>query len=68
MNYAGRHHIGAVSFLIVDFFLFFSVSTLTVVQASQVCVPRILTAVPYQKKNKKNRSSCNDFNPLFIQN
>ncbi|KAJ9688800.1 hypothetical protein PVL29_014446 [Vitis rotundifolia] len=36
MNYAGRHHIGALSFLIVDFFLFFGVAALTVVQASQI--------------------------------
>lgn len=36
MNYAGRHHIGAISFLIVDFFLFFGVAALTIVQASQI--------------------------------
>ena len=38
MNHAGTHHIGAISFLIVDFFLFFGVAALTVVQASQVCL------------------------------
>ncbi|KAK6236126.1 hypothetical protein SCA6_011463 [Theobroma cacao] len=36
MNHAGTHHIGAISFLIVDFFLFFGVAVLTVVQASQI--------------------------------
>ncbi|XVE63638.1 hypothetical protein DITRI_Ditri07aG0035900 [Diplodiscus trichospermus] len=36
MNHASSHHIGAISFLIVDFFLFFGVATLTVVQASQI--------------------------------
>lgn len=36
MNHAATHHIGAVSFLVVDFFLFFGVAVLTVVQASQV--------------------------------
>ncbi|KAK9269631.1 hypothetical protein L1049_001408 [Liquidambar formosana] len=35
-NHAGTHHIGALSFLIVDFFLFFGVAALTVVQASQI--------------------------------
>ncbi|XVF34535.1 hypothetical protein REPUB_Repub18cG0067300 [Reevesia pubescens] len=34
MNCAGTHHAGAISFFIVDFFLF-GVATLTVVQASQ---------------------------------
>lgn len=38
INYAGTHHFGAVSFFIVDFFLFFGVAVLTVVQASQVSV------------------------------
>ncbi|OVA19189.1 zinc finger protein [Macleaya cordata] len=36
MNHAATHHIGAISFLIVDFFLFFGVAVLTVVQASQI--------------------------------
>ncbi|KAK6248319.1 hypothetical protein QUC31_019884 [Theobroma cacao] len=36
MHHAGTHHIGAISFLIVDFFLFFGVAVLTVVQASQI--------------------------------
>lgn len=36
MNYAGTNHIGAVSFLFADFFLFFGVAVLTIVQASQV--------------------------------
>jgi palmitoyltransferase len=36
VNHAGSHHIGAISFLIMDFFLFFGVAVLTVVQASQV--------------------------------
>ncbi|OMO61697.1 Zinc finger, DHHC-type, palmitoyltransferase [Corchorus olitorius] len=35
LEYAGTHHVGAISFLIVDFFLFFGVAVLTVVQASQ---------------------------------
>ncbi|XVE71536.1 hypothetical protein DITRI_Ditri10aG0158600 [Diplodiscus trichospermus] len=36
LNYASIQHIGAISFLIVDFFLFFGVAALTVVQASQI--------------------------------
>ncbi|CAI0629487.1 unnamed protein product [Linum tenue] len=36
LNYAGTHHTGAISFLMVDFFLFFGVAVLTVVQASQI--------------------------------
>ncbi|XVF88270.1 hypothetical protein PTKIN_Ptkin19aG0036700 [Pterospermum kingtungense] len=36
INHAGTHHTGAVSFLIVDFLLFFGVAALTVVQASQI--------------------------------
>ncbi|KAJ7979013.1 S-acyltransferase [Quillaja saponaria] len=36
MEYAGTQHVGAISFLIVDFFLFFGVAVLTVVQASQI--------------------------------
>ncbi|KAL9361568.1 hypothetical protein Peur_044353 [Populus x canadensis] len=36
VNHAGSHHIGALSFLIMDFFLFFGVAVLTVVQASQI--------------------------------
>ncbi|XP_045786595.1 protein S-acyltransferase 24 isoform X1 [Trifolium pratense] len=36
VNYVGKNHIGAISFLIADFFLFFGVFALTVVQASQI--------------------------------
>lgn len=36
LNHAGTHHIGALSFLLADFFLFFGVAVLTVVQASQI--------------------------------
>ncbi|KAL9398462.1 hypothetical protein Peur_007423 [Populus x canadensis] len=36
VNHASSHHIGAISFLIMDFFLFFGVAVLTVVQASQI--------------------------------
>lgn len=36
INYVGKNHIGAISFLIADFFLFFGVFALTVVQASQI--------------------------------
>lgn len=36
LNYSATHYPGAVSFLIMDFFLFFGVAVLTVVQASQV--------------------------------
>lgn len=35
--YAGGHRIGALSFLMADFFLFSGVAVLTAVQASQVC-------------------------------
>lgn len=38
INHAGTHHVGAISFLLVEFFLFFGVAVLTVVQASQVCI------------------------------
>ncbi|KAI3928931.1 hypothetical protein MKW92_052756 [Papaver armeniacum] len=37
MNHAATRHTGAVLFLVVDFFLFFGVAVLTVVQASQNC-------------------------------
>lgn len=37
LSHAGTHHVGAISFLLADFFLFFGVAVLTVVQASQVC-------------------------------
>uniref|UniRef100_A0A6N2N0P4 S-acyltransferase n=1 Tax=Salix viminalis TaxID=40686 RepID=A0A6N2N0P4_SALVM len=36
INHAVSHHIGAISFLIMDFFLFFGVAVLTIVQASQI--------------------------------
>ncbi|KAM7508274.1 hypothetical protein LguiA_018727 [Lonicera macranthoides] len=36
LNHAGTQHIGALSFLISDFFLFFGVAVLTVLQASQI--------------------------------
>ena len=36
INHAGNHHVGALSFLIMDIFLFFGVAVLTLVQASQV--------------------------------
>ncbi|XP_062148643.1 protein S-acyltransferase 24 [Alnus glutinosa] len=36
INHAGTHHVGAISFLLVEFFLFFGVAVLTVVQASQI--------------------------------
>ncbi|XVF48000.1 hypothetical protein PTKIN_Ptkin03bG0155100 [Pterospermum kingtungense] len=42
MNHATSHHVGAISFLIVDFFLLFGVATLTVVQASQVLFDALL--------------------------
>ncbi|XP_058111442.1 protein S-acyltransferase 24-like [Magnolia sinica] len=35
-NHASTHHTGAMSFLIVDFLLFFGVAVLTIVQASQI--------------------------------
>lgn len=37
LNHIGTQHVGAISFLLSDFFLFFGVAVLTVVQASQVC-------------------------------
>lgn len=37
LNHNATEHLGALSFLIMDFFLFFGVAVLTVVQASQVC-------------------------------
>lgn len=40
IQYVANNHTGAISFLIADFFLFFGVFTLTVVQASQVCLRR----------------------------
>lgn len=36
ISYLSTNHVGIMSFLIVDFFLFFGVAVLTVVQASQV--------------------------------
>ncbi|GKU99865.1 hypothetical protein SLEP1_g12649 [Rubroshorea leprosula] len=36
IKHASTHHIGAISFLIVDFFLFFGVAVLTIIQASQI--------------------------------
>ncbi|GAB4832765.1 Protein S-acyltransferase 24 [Ancistrocladus abbreviatus] len=36
LNHAGTHHAGAISFLVADFFLFFGVAVLTIVQASQI--------------------------------
>lgn len=36
MNHASTHHLGAISFLIMDFLLFFGAAVLTVVQASQI--------------------------------
>ncbi|XP_022938163.1 protein S-acyltransferase 24-like [Cucurbita moschata] len=36
INHAVNHHVGAISFLMVDFFLFFGVVVLTIVQASQI--------------------------------
>lgn len=36
LKYSATNHSGAVAFLLADFFLFFGVATLTVVQASQV--------------------------------
>lgn len=43
INHAGTHHIGAIAFLIVVFFLFFGVAVLTVVQASQVKLESSIT-------------------------
>ncbi|KAG6620714.1 hypothetical protein I3842_Q052900 [Carya illinoinensis] len=36
INHVGTNHVGAMSFLIVEFFLFFGVAVLTLVQASQI--------------------------------
>ncbi|CAL0330462.1 unnamed protein product [Lupinus luteus] len=36
IQYIGKDHVGAVSFLIADFFLFFGVFALTIVQGSQI--------------------------------
>ncbi|KAF7806456.1 Protein S-acyltransferase 24 [Senna tora] len=36
IQYAGTHHVGALSFLMADCFLFFGVFVLTVVQANQI--------------------------------
>ncbi|XP_044471581.1 protein S-acyltransferase 24 isoform X2 [Mangifera indica] len=36
INHASTHHVGAISFLTMDFFLFFGVAVLTIVQASQI--------------------------------
>ncbi|CAK9166772.1 unnamed protein product [Ilex paraguariensis] len=36
LNHAGSQHLGAISFVISDFFLFSGVAVLTVVQASQI--------------------------------
>ncbi|GMH04581.1 hypothetical protein Nepgr_006421 [Nepenthes gracilis] len=36
LNHTGTHHAGAISFLVADFFLFFGVAVLTIVQASQI--------------------------------
>ncbi|KAF6140343.1 hypothetical protein GIB67_011362 [Kingdonia uniflora] len=36
VKYVGNYHTGAISFLFVDFFLFFGVAILTIVQASQI--------------------------------
>ncbi|KAK8602109.1 hypothetical protein V6N13_058238 [Hibiscus sabdariffa] len=36
MNYSISHHVGAISFIVVNFFIFFGVAALTVVQASQI--------------------------------
>ncbi|KAJ4842888.1 Protein S-acyltransferase 24 [Turnera subulata] len=36
LNHVATHHLGALSFLGMDFFLFFGVAVLTVVQASQI--------------------------------
>lgn len=37
LSHAGTQHTGALSFFLVDFFMFFGVALLTAVQASQVC-------------------------------
>ncbi|XP_057750143.1 protein S-acyltransferase 24 isoform X1 [Arachis stenosperma] len=36
LQYVGKEHVGAISFIIADFFLFFGVFALTFVQASQI--------------------------------
>ena len=36
ISYVASNHVGALSFLLVEFCLFFSVAVLTVIQASQV--------------------------------
>ncbi|XP_050212367.1 protein S-acyltransferase 24 [Mercurialis annua] len=36
LNHAATHHVGAISFLLVDFLMFFGVAVLTAVQASQI--------------------------------
>jgi len=36
MSHVASNHVGALSFLLVEFCLFFSVAVLTVIQASQV--------------------------------
>ncbi|PON68530.1 Transmembrane protein [Parasponia andersonii] len=36
IQYVANYHVGVLSFIIVDFFLFFGVAVLTVVQASQI--------------------------------
>lgn len=38
MSHVATKHVGALSFLVVEFCLFFSVAVLTVIQASQVCL------------------------------
>ena len=45
LNHAGTQHIGALSFLISDFFLFFGVAVLTVLQASQVFMSAIFLVI-----------------------
>ncbi|KAG6771360.1 hypothetical protein POTOM_022711 [Populus tomentosa] len=47
VNHAGSHHIGAISFLIMDFFLFFGVAVLTVVQASQLSIFRLYEVISH---------------------
>lgn len=51
MNYASTNHVGAVSFLFADFFLFFGVAVLTIVQASQVLV-LLTSALSFLKISK----------------
>lgn len=38
LTHTATHHPGAITFVMSDFFLFFGVAVLTVVQASQVCL------------------------------